>query len=532
MNNPSLTQQSASVADEYNASRSCIDKGTLCHAPETSMYFGRDGMVSACCYSRSSPLGSYPSQTITEIWNGARANDMRASLRKNILPGGCELCADKLMARNFSQLMAPTYDSLASLPVPKTALHRIKHRLFRKEVERWPLQMEFELSNKCNLACAMCSGFFSSTIRTTREKLPPLAEVYDDTFIEQLKPFLQHLRRARFLGGEPFLIEIYYKIWDALMEVNPACEISITTNGTVFNGKVEGVLERLNCHVIISLDSIHKPTYEQIRVNAMLEKTLENVDSITEINRRKNKPVVIAVCPMQSNWREIPDLIKFANARGARVVFNMVVFPLEHSIQSLPRETKKEIADYFRSACGSSTNELVLQNFKSLLDLSKQVDHWARPALAQSPIQKRCLKLLEEFRRTETASDEAKSQQHWLKAALTDLAAPEDFTELNSISDGDVKLALHHYLQSIWWIGRKLEEEGVTINARYRNEDLCKFLTFIEQNVDITSAQRMLKEFRRFTETLLEMCGTRTAEQMIQINKEFFGLQVKSMPDR
>jgi hypothetical protein len=41
-----------------------------------------------------------------------------------------------------------------------------------------------------------------------------------------------------FLGGEPFLIEL-----------NPDCNVSITTNGTVFTEKVKRVLQKLNCQI-------------------------------------------------------------------------------------------------------------------------------------------------------------------------------------------------------------------------------------------------------------------------------------------
>ncbi len=58
------------ILNDYNASRQCVDKGSICHAPENSMYFGRDGLVSACCYSRSNPMGSYPGQSIEDIWFG------------------------------------------------------------------------------------------------------------------------------------------------------------------------------------------------------------------------------------------------------------------------------------------------------------------------------------------------------------------------------------------------------------------------------------------------------------------------------
>lgn len=524
MSDTSPTTPFSRIIAEYNAVRRCADKGALCHAPESSMFFGRDGTVSACCYSRSAPFGSYPSQTVSEIWNSAQARSMRIALRKNTLPEGCGLCADKLMARNFTQLVAQSFDALALPPASSTPLDRIAKRLFPREPERWPLQMEFELSNKCNLACTMCSGFYSSTIRATRDKLPALPEVYDDAFVEQLRPFLPHLRRAKFLGGEPFLIDVYYKIWDLLIELNPACDVSVTTNGTVFNKAVKRVLERLNCQVIISLDSVNKPTYEQIRINAKMERTLENVDAIMEVNRRKGKPLFIAVCPMASNWREIPDLVRFANARGMSVIFNIVVFPMEHSLQSLPQETKREIVELFRSACSAPMNAIESGNYTALSDLSNQVDYWSRPASAGSSLQQRCLQWLEERRRAPAIGEGKDPQRLWLEAALSDIAAPTNLADLAPIPDQDVKSAIKHYFRGIWWIGRRLEADSGAISARYSDEKLAKLETFLEQHVGTASARRVMMETRRFASTTLELCGNRSGEQVIQIIRETYGI--------
>jgi len=70
----------------YNAVRSCKDKGSVCHAPSTSMYFGRDGFVSACCYTRARPFGRYPEDGIADLWFGDRIERMRQQLRRNRLP--------------------------------------------------------------------------------------------------------------------------------------------------------------------------------------------------------------------------------------------------------------------------------------------------------------------------------------------------------------------------------------------------------------------------------------------------------------
>jgi MoaA/NifB/PqqE/SkfB family radical SAM enzyme len=89
-------------------------------------------------------------------------------------------------------------------------LQSVKHKIFGGVV--MPKVMEFELSNECNLECVMCNGSFSSSIRKNREKLPPIISPYNDDFVNELDAFIPHLTDAKFLGGEPFMIEIYLKI--------------------------------------------------------------------------------------------------------------------------------------------------------------------------------------------------------------------------------------------------------------------------------------------------------------------------------
>ena len=64
----------------------------------------------------------------------------------------------------------------------------------------------------------MCGGKWSSAIRKNREGLPPLKNHYDKDFVKQIREFLPFLREARFIGGEPFLINLYYDIWEAITE--------------------------------------------------------------------------------------------------------------------------------------------------------------------------------------------------------------------------------------------------------------------------------------------------------------------------
>ena len=376
---------SAETIAAYNAVRTCNNKRTVCHAPTTSMYFGRDGFVTACCYSRSNPLGSWPAQSVAEIWFGERIKEMQRQLRRNVLPMGCETCAGQLEAHNFKGLLAGNFD--AHVPAPSDGVFSKLGSMFRKaEPVIYPVRMEFELSNKCNLECAMCSGLFSSTIRSNRENKPPLPQVYDSEFVRQLRQFIPHLKQAKFLGGEPFLIDIYYEIWELFIELNPACEIVITTNGTVFTNKVQRVLEQLNCQIIVSLDSIEKATYESIRVNGTMERTLEHVEKFMTLNKQRSKPLSIAVCPIQKNWREIPGIVKFANSKGMALFFNTVTYPDTESLKHLPNEQKARVLEVFRSAQGTGKNAIEAGNFRAVQDLCLQVEMWMAEAKPGEPV--------------------------------------------------------------------------------------------------------------------------------------------------
>ncbi len=178
-------------------------------------------------------------------------------MRTYRLGEGCKICSADIDMGAFQEVRAKHFDTL-----PRHRTH--------------PTMMEFLLTNICNLECVMCQGEFSSLIRQNREKLPPIAEVYDDAFIEQLREFIPHLHEARFSGsGEAFLIEANYKIWEMIIALNPKCKTMVQTNGTVCNSRVKDILSRGNFQIGVSLDSLNKEVFEAIRPRAKFERVME-----------------------------------------------------------------------------------------------------------------------------------------------------------------------------------------------------------------------------------------------------------------
>ncbi len=286
--------------EAFDATRALEDKPfkALCYAPSVQLTFSPNGDASACCISRSYVLGNVRTHRLDEIWHGERLRRFREELRRYQLPAGCETCYWQLEAGNFETHPIRSFDGFAVHPD-----------------EEWPAVLEFAVSNTCNLACIQCCGDYSSVLRA-QEGLPPLAKAYDDQFFADLRKYLPHLQNVSFLGGEPFLQQECYRIWDMLidMELAPAC--SITTNGSLYNAKVERVLSELPVNLCISIDGITKETIERIRVNVKYETLMDNIRRFdayakgrADRHADKRQPwIQFNYCVMRQNWHELADL--------------------------------------------------------------------------------------------------------------------------------------------------------------------------------------------------------------------------------
>lgn len=341
----------------YNNQRLTKDASSLCFAPYVNLYFGRYGKVYACCHNRDHYVGEYPQESIDQIWNGKRINQLRDHLMANNLSLGCQHCQYDLDVCNYSQVAANHFDKLPP-----------QHQ--------YPRMMEFELDNTCNLECGMCNGELSSSIRKNRDKLPPIHSKYDSTFVEQLKPYLPYLLETRFSGGEPFLIPLYFPIWEELIKVNPNCLISIQTNGTVLNSKIISYLENGRFEIGISLDSTEKQTFEEIRRNAKFETVMSNVRYFSEYCHRKKTTFRLSICVMRNNWKNLPDYINLCNQLGAYTCFHRVTVPSNLSLFSLSSNEINEIHEHLTQFHWNPKNHLEQVNADHYNEYLNQLKKW------------------------------------------------------------------------------------------------------------------------------------------------------------
>ncbi len=383
----------------FNDSRRVKDTSKICYAPWLSLNFDQTGNITACCFNRTHVLGKYPDSSIAQAWNGKPAEQLRQAMIDHRFDLGCQNCEKMIEEGNYESVLISHFDDYYSfLENSLNGKTSWFNRLFKNGVSDKllpPTVFEFEISNTCNLECIMCGGKWSSAIRKNREKLPLLDNHYDENFVRQVKDFLPGLRRANFLGGEPFLISLYYEIWEAIIEFNPEIDVAITSNGTVFNERAKRIIEKLpNCRITLSIDSLQRETWENIRVNGEFEVLKQNIDYLLTTG----KLVSFSVCPMIQNRMEIPDIISFCVEHDLDVYFNVVYEPLggkvkgihqngnqtgiipETTLQALPEEQLSELIDYYKSFSFSGRYKAQLDNLISQLQAwlhakAQKIDH-------------------------------------------------------------------------------------------------------------------------------------------------------------
>jgi MoaA/NifB/PqqE/SkfB family radical SAM enzyme len=184
---------------------------SICNAPFNNIYFTAGGTASPCWKLPGFSDNWSKDRSIMDIWTGEHFQRYRDALNSNVFLNRCQDCK-----KDIDNNVWPLAKAYEHFPVRK-----------------YPSVMELELSNQCNLECTMCSGLLSSGIRKNRDKLPPLKQIYNDSFIEQLVEFVPHLVELRINGGEPFAQKIVLDVCNIVAEINPSFKVKIYNNGTV-----------------------------------------------------------------------------------------------------------------------------------------------------------------------------------------------------------------------------------------------------------------------------------------------------------
>lgn len=279
-----------------------------------------DGQVSACCrdFNAKLNLGNLKNQTIAELWNSKKLNQIRLHHIKGEFEkiSICEKCEGQTSPTIKDQDIVDYLKDMKLEEEILPYLKRVKNPLYKKYVNKIkkliPLMITLEITNKCNLKCVMCKVHDKDVlkqqfmdIKTIKKNLKSFEKIN----VDELRIFF---------WGEPLLHPNFNEIINECAKINNIPYIAFDTNATqLTKDKADAILETgksIPIHILISLDAINKETYNKIRIGGDFKEVMKNVryliDKRTELKLKYPK-IMPQIIVMKENSHEIKQFVKF-----------------------------------------------------------------------------------------------------------------------------------------------------------------------------------------------------------------------------
>ena len=274
-----------------------------CLWPFHSVAVDEAGDVHLCpCVQWTSmkPIGNVRDAPLEEIWNSERAITYREGFHDGRY---AQLCKTEVCPYlRDPERVAP--EARYVKPENAEAIRRGEGRM--PEVFS---RAKLDTERSCNLACTMC-----------RSELVPRPE--NDTTartLERLEPLWPELMEiSPATAGEPlFIREIRSLLRSETLSENGVA-VELVTNATLLSqGEWEEISHNRFCWVKVSADSVDPMRFEAIRRHGRFERLMEGIERLADLRRHGEiGGLQLATVVMRSNFRELPDFVRFAKAHA------------------------------------------------------------------------------------------------------------------------------------------------------------------------------------------------------------------------
>ncbi len=175
-------------------------------------------------------------------------------------------------------------------------------------LESYPRRLVFELTNACNLNCVMC-GRNAADFKMTS---------FDMDVFRSFEPMMDTIEEVTLMGwGEPTIHPHFNEMLE-IIDRHDARKY-FCCNGMNLK-KIRESIFKYNVDVFaVSVDGATYETNARIRRGSDLNVITEDLKSIVEERNRRNLKypwINFVFCAMESNIRELPDLVKLAAEIG------------------------------------------------------------------------------------------------------------------------------------------------------------------------------------------------------------------------
>lgn len=321
------------------------DTTNFCYYPFFEVVLTSDGKYKPCSkhndyITDKDKIIDVNTSTINDAWNSDYMKDIRATMLRNERHAGCVEC----WREQDNGVKPMRYDSF-------------NYNIPRKQVKntQYPMRVEINASNVCNLKCRICTSFASTKWMAEEKALfGNSQEVTHFNLtkenLQQIIEWLPHIEEIGLFGGEPFLSEENLDLLRYCIISGEAKHIRIlvNTNTTVYTDEIATLLKGFKkVYLNFSIDDIGE-RFEYQRKGAKWNEVVENLKKYTAIGGYKfyNK-IECKICCTVTNMNifYFPEYFEFMNKHfpGLPVFWNLLYNPIEYSVQILPIEVKNAI---------------------------------------------------------------------------------------------------------------------------------------------------------------------------------------------
>lgn len=203
----------------------------FCMYPWVGLFIGQDSVVKPCCFSRS-VIGDASQHNLKEIWNSPKIQEIRTSMLNGIPVNDCEKCyvQEKLKRDSMRNAINREFAQDIGL-VDKTDKNGT---LSTFNLKHWDIRY----NNLCNFTCRSCNPRSSSSWYQVHNSLNPEKKISipllqagnnQDIIFDQALEHIDTIEKIYFAGGEPSMIENFYKMLE-ILDARGRHDVKLTYN--------------------------------------------------------------------------------------------------------------------------------------------------------------------------------------------------------------------------------------------------------------------------------------------------------------
>jgi radical SAM protein with 4Fe4S-binding SPASM domain len=223
----------------------------FCLIPEAGLNVTPNGVITPCCAISDYKLGHITEDSLSSVFFGEKYQQFRQAHRNNQLPA---VCIEACVNRNNSFVHRTGRNEV----IQNSEAHNNKEPGKEKLII-----LDIGLGNICNLTCTFCDETWSSSWAKLKNKNSDIFSFDLDTTLNIAKN-LNGMVHVSFKGGEPLNIPYLDKFLNEFYINNKDCTISLVSNGTETNDRINDALFKFRVVLTISTEATGK-LYQYMR---------------------------------------------------------------------------------------------------------------------------------------------------------------------------------------------------------------------------------------------------------------------------